>query len=355
MRIASIVLCIALLSTSAIAQITMTSGDVQTMYGAGKSWRQVSVNTSNTSMNVGTASSSAQTWALPALKYSDSLRADFLAPSATPYSSSYSRATTVRRSIISSGGFTVTLFEYMRITTDSLIDLGNVSRSQGQGIDTTTFDKSYRLEVPLPLFYGLTNVKRDSTSSGGGIYTIQQTNQVVDAFGSITTPVGTYQVLRMKETQITRNVFPGFPATVDTSVSFTWVAKEGVLASVDASSSRQISGTIPIHDASYQYINTAVGIANSSPSLPGIPALNQNYPNPFNPTTTISYELPVGGNVTLNVYDILGKQVARLVDGNQSAGHHTVTFDGSSLRSGVYFYRIQNGTFVDSKKFILIK
>lgn len=355
MRIATIVLCIALLSTAAVAQITITSSDVQSFYSAGKSWRTVFVNTPSTTMNVGAASSSAQTWALPALKYSDSLRVDYLLPSNTPYASSYPRATIGRRSIISSGGFTVTVYEYMRITTDSLIDLGTATRSQGQGVDNATFEQKNRLEVRLPLTYGMTNVKRDSSSSGGGGYTIQQTNQEVDCYGSITTPVGTYQVLRMKETEINRQVFPGLPTTADTSVSFTWIAKEGVLVGVDASSSRQTSGTIPIQDASYQFFNPAVGISNASPTVPITPALNQNYPNPFNPATSISYEIPTSGFVTLTVYDILGKQVARLVDGIQSAGSHTVRFDGSSLRSGVYFYRIQNGAFVDTKKFILIK
>jgi len=355
MRIASIVCCFMIFSATALSQITVTSADVQSFYGDGKSWRIISANNLNTSMNVGTASSSAQTWALPGVSFTDSLRVDCLLPSRTPYASSFARATITRRSIIGSGGLTVTTYEYARITADSIIDLGTATRSQGQGIDNTTFNQKYRLETVLPVTYGMTNVKRDSSSFGGGGYSIQQTTQTVDSYGSISTPVGTYQTLRMKETQITRNVFPGVPASIDTSVSFTWVAREGLLVSVDLSSNRQTSGTIPIQDASYEYINTSVGIANSAPTLPRDPELNQNYPNPFNPTTTISYNLPSGGNVTLGIFDVLGKQVAQLVDGLQSAGYHSVKFDGSALRSGVYFYRIQSGTFVDTKKLILIK
>lgn len=83
--------------------------------------------------------------------------------------------------------------------------------------------------------------------------------------------------------------------------------------------------------------------------------LYQNYPNPFNPETVISYQLSVTSNVTLKVYDILGKEIRTLVDGLQKAGLHTITFDGSGLSSGVYFYRLIAGRFVTQKSMPLLK
>ncbi len=83
--------------------------------------------------------------------------------------------------------------------------------------------------------------------------------------------------------------------------------------------------------------------------------LYQNYPNPFNPKTVISYQLPVNGNVTLKVYDVLGNEVATLVNEEKQAGVYEVEFDGSSLASGMYLYKLQAGTFVQLKKMILIK
>lgn len=84
-------------------------------------------------------------------------------------------------------------------------------------------------------------------------------------------------------------------------------------------------------------------------------ALEQNYPNPFNPSTKISWQSPVASHQTLKVYDILGNEVATLVDEFREAGRYEINFDASILSSGVYIYKIQAGDFVSSRKMILIK
>ena len=90
-------------------------------------------------------------------------------------------------------------------------------------------------------------------------------------------------------------------------------------------------------------------------TIPDAVALNQNYPNPFNPTTQITYELPQQTDVRLTVYDMVGRQVATLVNETVQAGVHNVNFDASSLSSGVYIYRLQAGSSTLSRKLTVIK
>ncbi|HEX7573117.1 MAG TPA: alpha-amylase family glycosyl hydrolase, partial [Bacteroidota bacterium] len=99
---------------------------------------------------------------------------------------------------------------------------------------------------------------------------------------------------------------------------------------------------------------TGVG-ENRSGAIPREYGLAQNYPNPFNPATTITYQIRSAGIVTLRVYDLLGREVATLVNGYQPSGTYKMTFDASRLSSGVYFYRLQAGTFVNTKKMVLAK
>ncbi|MFC1726659.1 T9SS type A sorting domain-containing protein [candidate division KSB1 bacterium] len=90
----------------------------------------------------------------------------------------------------------------------------------------------------------------------------------------------------------------------------------------------------------------------------GIPAsfgIAQNYPNPFNPDTKINFQLPEAARVTLKVYDVSGREVAELVNGNMNAGYHSVTFNAHELPSGVYIYKIKAGKFIETKRMILMK
>jgi len=97
------------------------------------------------------------------------------------------------------------------------------------------------------------------------------------------------------------------------------------------------------------------GITNNNNQVPTVYSLSQNYPNPFNPETKIQFGLPKAGQVKLVVYDLIGAEVATLVDENMQAGYHNVTFNGINLASGVYFYRLNAGDFVNVKKMVLVK
>ncbi|MGA2625396.1 MAG: T9SS type A sorting domain-containing protein [Bacteroidota bacterium] len=101
-------------------------------------------------------------------------------------------------------------------------------------------------------------------------------------------------------------------------------------------------------------VSGVLGVGNTKP-LPTEFALGQNYPDPFNPTTAINYELPKAEYVRLVVYDMLGREVATLVNGTQDAGYKSVEFNAANLPSGIYTYRLTAGTFVEVKKMLMIK
>jgi photosystem II stability/assembly factor-like uncharacterized protein len=94
---------------------------------------------------------------------------------------------------------------------------------------------------------------------------------------------------------------------------------------------------------------------HGSAQIPHVSSLSQNYPNPFNPSTAISYQIASFGMVSLRVYDLLGREIATLVNEAKTSGSYTATFNATNIPSGVYFYRLQSGSFAQTKRLVLIK
>jgi hypothetical protein len=100
---------------------------------------------------------------------------------------------------------------------------------------------------------------------------------------------------------------------------------------------------------------SVTGIADDQGSIPKTYSLEQNFPNPFNPTTSIKYNIPGNSFVSLKIYNAIGKEVTSLVNNVEPAGSHDVLFNASGLNSGVYFYTIIAGAYIQTKKMILLK
>ncbi len=96
------------------------------------------------------------------------------------------------------------------------------------------------------------------------------------------------------------------------------------------------------------------GIEDTDTSLPKGFSLLQNYPNPFNPSTVISWQLAASSFVSLKIYDVLGNEIATLVNEEKPPGNYKFTFDASGLSSGIYFYKLQTENFVQTKMMILL-
>ena len=105
----------------------------------------------------------------------------------------------------------------------------------------------------------------------------------------------------------------------------------------------------------YRTVNPVTDVKDNIVINPEDFSLEQNYPNPFNPSTKISWQSPVSSHQTLKIYDVLGNEVATLVNEYKTAGNYEVIFDAKGLSSGIYFYKIQAGSLVETKKMILIK
>lgn len=149
--------------------------------------------------------------------------------------------------------------------------------------------------------------------------------------------------------------------SVSTNGGSTWTAMNAGLATanvwhlaLDATNRRLYAATSG--DGIYRYDNlTDVPEEPASENVPARFALLQNYPNPFNPVTTIHFDVPESGPYRLAVYDMLGRQVAVLVDGRVEAGHNTVTFDAGGLASGGYVYQLRGTPGILTRKMALIK
>jgi hypothetical protein len=102
-------------------------------------------------------------------------------------------------------------------------------------------------------------------------------------------------------------------------------------------------------------VGTLSAVTQKGTGIPSSYSLAQNYPNPFNPSTVITYQLPVSNSVTLEVFDMLGRTVATLVNQRQAAGSYSVNFNAAAFSSGVYFYKLTSGSFTETKKMLLVK
>ena len=137
------------------------------------------------------------------------------------------------------------------------------------------------------------------------------------------------------------------------------MSTDGIIWSLAAAGNNIYAG-LDVNGVWKSSVSVLTSVKSSSSSLFDNFSLDQNYPNPFNPTTKIKYSIPhveTGyiPSINLKVYDILGREVASLVNETKAPGNYELTFDASKLSSGIYFYRLTAGNFIQTKKMILLK
>lgn len=136
---------------------------------------------------------------------------------------------------------------------------------------------------------------------------------------------------------------------------FTQVTYRGAFDPSQSLNQQWTAGWTNFNPQNKDYTSGTTGIQSNDQMIPQEFSLDQNYPNPFNPATTIQYKLPINGNVTLKVLNIVGQEIETLVNEFQTTGTYSVSFDASKLPSGIYFYSLISGNYTQTKKMMLLK
>jgi len=341
-----------LFSTTAFSQITITSSDYQKNLNIAIKTVQYSSSDTSGLRSVLAASGANKTWNVAGRIFtvSDTSISTLLNKSSSgapqQNNSAFSSATMVVQRRISSKPL-FTNWSYESLTANELRYHGYVQDSAGIVMSNQTNAPSWCSQRYPTTYSSAWSWASTVTATSGnvGITTSMTGNDIIDAYGTIITPEGSFACLRVKSKV---NILFGF-FTI-TSYSYEFIDQNRTYARIGADATGDIPGGV-----TYYRQTSPTGISETPNSLPHDCRLSQNYPNPFNPSTIITYQLPMNSLVSLKVYDILGREVATLVHGFEEAGYKSVEFNASGVASGVYFYRLQAGGVDDVKKLIVQK
>jgi len=351
----------ALYQSSAFSQITLTTSDLPNFFGAGKSWLSYSASNVRVTMDVGTSSNvTPQSWTFPVVVFTDSSRSDNVLPSSTPYSAEFPGAAYAQSSTMAQTGLTIQYFQFFGLSNDSLYNIGLAEHAygsiKGQAIDTSIINYVKKFDVHLPIqLGGSTPHSPDTSDIGGGFIQIVSTTEAYDAFGTLNLPNGSFQALRSKKVETT-SVYSGSTLTNSySSYSFSWITREGHQLQVSADTGAS-SGNVTLTNVSVSYVvATPATAVKATSEMPARFELKQNYPNPFNPSTAIEFQISSREATRLTVFNVLGQEVATLVNQTLDPGTYTAAWSAASMPSGMYLYRLQAGNAVEIKKMLLLK
>ncbi|MBI1931282.1 MAG: T9SS type A sorting domain-containing protein [Ignavibacteriales bacterium] len=356
-------------SSFLFSQITITQNDYTSLYQIGKT-NTVFVDTLSESINIGQTGGNNQ-WDFSNLTPHSFRELSNILTSTTPYADSFANsdmATYFTMDINLGQGQTGKSESWTFYDLTNAAELGSVSLNTFTEDGNTSVNESVSRNFPpfkqydFPLTFdktwSVTDSVVDKSFSDGEQYltgeSVTTYNIHIDAWGTMKLPSGKeVDVLRSREQEIKTSFIFGIPMGTDITVTYFFIAKTGeslsILADVeDPPHSGVISGSIGWGNDDLTSVEKLESISNEF-------YLKQNYPNPFNPSTKIEYSISSPSYVKLIVYDVLGNEVARLVNEFQTSGNYKSEFDGSSLSSGIYLAKLSTDDFFDVKKMILIK
>lgn len=377
--ISRIFVCAAILGMAAsgvTAQgITIDTNDVKAMFGVGTT-TVYRIDTLETTANIGKPGQSS--WDFTGFLTHDRMRLMSVGVATTPYYPTYFPAAThalndtaFRYSFYYEGLQTTVVlkgkgYNYLALG-DDLLDFGFKGSGYAQlfGNDFPAEGEWLKsppgvyFDLPLGLSKSWTSMYNEILSGSAMIFppvpmevgpdtTAHRVTCTVDAYGPLTVrgfpPVDALRIRKVDSLD------------AGVRVSYMFIAKDGTSVQFAAADpGAPDSGTIAIVRGSAQWTAPTATHVEAVHDMPAVFSLRQNYPNPFNPSTTIRFTLPVREHVTLKVYNLLGGEVATLVNETVDAGESMVRFDGARLASGVYLYKLQAGNSTQTRRMTLVK
>jgi hypothetical protein len=334
-------------SITSFAQIIITNSDISNVFAIGNSATIHSYE--GTTFNIGTPGGG-NNWDFTGLQSSETFNMLSVNPATTPHIGEFAGANISTYTQGEFGGFPAEMWSYLSVN-GTLSNIGQAITSNSLPGDLILIKNNpASIEIQLPMTYNtawtqsytMTQYYNGTPLTSSSV----STNVSVDAYGTMTMPGGaSFEVLRIRESTTVSGT---------TSVNYSFLAKNG--ANVTVSAVDENPPTSGVIDIDWYDWNTP--FSTDVEQISGLPqdfSLSQNYPNPFNPSTKIEYSIPEASFVQLKVYDILGNEVAELVNEEQSAGTYRVDFSGVDLASGMYIAKLQAGSYYKTIKMSLLK
>ena len=357
------ILVVCLFSSHLIAQIIITSADLNAEYVPGTT-STIKTDTAVTTIDIGQLG--ATSWDFSFLISNPGLEINSTAvnPATTPYAGDFPGANLGTHSIFVIQGDTAITYTYLSL--NGTFDFhGVVVEAEIFGSSTITTSTNIPQEPSATLPYTFNSTVDYSgeqtiitTLNDTVVNTINNTivtHREVDAYGPMTMPGGqVYDALRVRIDEITITAGLPPPFNYDRHISYDFITTNGSFVNVPSDTTKPNVGVIA-NTASIAWAGPFVSDVKIEETIPGDYKLSQNYPNPFNPSTSIEYSIPEESFVELKVYDVLGNEVTTLVNDQRAAGVYQADFSGKGLASGLYIARITAGNYTSSIKMTLMK
>lgn len=350
-----------LFSFSAFAQIVIDSNEYNIQVGSKHTLYSVADMTGNgIPVNVGTKGGP-QNWSfsLDLFPGGETIEYTVVTPSSTPYANQFPNSDHVWYTAETFD--TTAIYNFFNKTSSGLFNNGFVVVSDGLDDVSIIDPPSKILPFPAALNSDWTNTEVFEFGVPGAFSIIDSSihNLEIDAWGTVSTPKGSFQCLRIfdKVMSFTSTYSGGNLIFADSTRSYEyfWYAENiGFIASISSDFDEPDPNFISAIDVTFRTGQT-VAVKNDPGPVNRSFHLLQNHPNPFNPSTTIGFQLPQSMHVRLKIYDVTGREIQTLLNEVRTAGHHELLFDGSHLPSGIYLCELKAEKFSETRKMVLAR